>query len=41
VLEEVDIIIKRKIIEKISDLNSTELDTLLKTLEYNIHFFCK
>jgi DNA-binding MarR family transcriptional regulator len=41
VLEEVDIIIKRKIMEKISDLSNTELDGLLKSLEYNINFFCK
>jgi len=39
VLEEVDISIKRKLMEKISDLDNTELDTLLKALEYNIHFF--
>jgi DNA-binding MarR family transcriptional regulator len=41
VLEEVDIIIKGKIMEKISDLSNTELDTLFKALEYNIHFFRK
>ncbi len=41
VLEEVDIIIKRKIMEKISDLSNTELDRLLKSLEQNIDFFCK
>ena len=41
VLEEVDIIIKRKILEKIGNLSSTELDTLLKALEYNIEFFSK
>jgi DNA-binding MarR family transcriptional regulator len=41
VLEEVDIIIKGKIMEKISDLSNTELDTLFKSLEYNIHFFRK
>ena len=41
VLEEVDIIIKRKILEKISALSSTELDALLRALEHNIAFFCK
>lgn len=41
VLEEVDVIIKRKILEKIGNLNSTELDTLLKALEYNIEYFSK
>jgi DNA-binding MarR family transcriptional regulator len=41
VLTEVDVIIKRKILEKIGNLNSTELDTLLKALERNIEFFCK
>jgi DNA-binding MarR family transcriptional regulator len=41
VLEEVDIIIKRKIIEKIGNLSSTEIDRMLKSLEYFINFFCK
>jgi DNA-binding MarR family transcriptional regulator len=41
VLEEVDIIIKRKIIEKIGDLSSTEIASMLKSLEYFIDFFCK
>ncbi|MDQ1254787.1 MAG: hypothetical protein QG646_4057 [Euryarchaeota archaeon] len=41
VLEEVDIIIKRKILEKMGNLSSTELDTLLKALEHNIEFFSK
>jgi DNA-binding MarR family transcriptional regulator len=41
VLEEVDIIIKRKMLEKITDLSSIELDTLLKALEHNIEFFSK
>ena len=41
VLEEVDIIIKGKIMEKIRDLGNTELDTLLRALEHNIQFFCK
>jgi hypothetical protein len=41
VLEEVDIIIKRKILEKINNLSSTELDMLLKAIEHNIEFFCK
>jgi DNA-binding MarR family transcriptional regulator len=39
VLEEVDIIIKRKIIEKIGDPSSTEIDSMLKSLEYFIDFF--
>ncbi|XHH09463.1 MAG: MarR family winged helix-turn-helix transcriptional regulator [Candidatus Bathyarchaeia archaeon] len=41
VLEAVDKIIKRKIMEKISDLSNTELDRLLKSLEDNIDFFVK